>query len=249
MYALGVTLFELTFGRLPFQLKGTTLRDRLSTHRTADVEFPEPWPKSVPLAWRAVLSRLLEKDPTARYASYQEARADLEQLHPRGSTPAGFPVRLLAYSIDQLGMLLPTIGLAWVAQYCQQHYPGAAATWITPVISLLLMLIPLCLLTFIWLDIRTPGRWLSQLRVVDRFGLPLERFERVTREFLRNIPLWMFIFSIVLDLAQVGWLGIYVNVATAIFILADAASMFFGAQRRTLHDYTCDSKVVLAASA
>lgn len=248
MYALGVTLFELTFGRLPFQLRGTTLRDRLSTHRTAEIEFPEPWPKSVPLAWRSVLNRLLAKDPQARYASYQEARADLEKLHPLGSTPAGFPVRLLAYGIDQLGMLLPTIGLAWVAQVCQKEYPGPAATWITPLISLLLMLVPLCLLIFIWLDIRTPGRWLSQLRVVDRFGLPLGRFERVTREFLRNIPLWMFIFSIVLDLAQVGWLGIYVNAATALFILADAASMFFGVQRRTLHDYTCDSKVVLAAS-
>jgi hypothetical protein len=85
--------------------------------------------------------------------------------------------------------------------------------------------------------------------VVDRFGLPLGRSKRVTREFLRNIPLWMVIFSIVLQLAGVGWLGIYVNVATGLFILADLACMFLGAQRRTLHDYTCDSKVVLAAAA
>jgi uncharacterized RDD family membrane protein YckC len=247
MYALGVTLFELTFGRLPFQLRGSTLRERLQTHCTAEVEFPENWPKSVPILWRDMLARLLEKDPRERYQSYDELREDLERLRPMGSTPAGFPVRLLAYAIDQIGLLLPTFGLAWVAQYYQTRYPDQAGMWITPVISLLLMLIPLTLLAFIWWDIRTPGRWLSQLRVVDRFGLPLGRSKRVTREFLRNIPLWMVIFSIVLDLGDVGWLGIYAKIATGLFILADAACMFLGAQRRTLHDYTCDSKVVLAA--
>lgn len=248
MYALGVTLFELTFGRLPFTLRGTTLRERLQTHRTAVVEFPETWPKSVPVAWRETLERLLKKDPVERYQSYAEIREDLQRLQPMGSTPAGFPVRLLAYAIDQCGLLLPTFGLAWVALYYQDRDPEQADVWITAVISLTLMLIPLCLLTFIWLDIRTPGRWLSQLRVVDRFGLPLGRSKRVTREFLRNIPLWMVIFAIVLELAHVRWLGIYVMIATGLFILADVLCMFLGAHRRTLHDYTCDSKVVLAAT-
>lgn len=249
MYALGVTLFELTFGRLPFQLRGSTLRERLETHRTAEIEFPETWPKSVPVAWRGVLTRLLHKDPHRRYGNYREIRDELQRLRPLGATPAGFPIRLLAYGIDQIGLLLPTLGLAALAQYYQERVPDQARAFITPTISLTLMLIPLCLLTFIWLDIRTPGRWLSQLRVVDRFGLPLGRSKRVTREFLRNIPLWMVIFSIVLKLAGMGWLGIYVNVATGLFILADLASMFVGKQRRTLHDYTCDSKVVLADEA
>lgn len=248
MYALGVTLFELTFGRLPFQLRGTTLRQRLETHRVAPVEFPEVWPKSLPIAWREILARLLEKDPANRYREYQEFRDDLAKLQPMGSTPAGFPVRLLAYGIDQLGLLLPTVGLAMLAQHYEEIAPSQAKSWITPLVSLLLMLIPLCLLLFIWLDIRTPGRWLSQLRVVDRFGLPLVRPKRVTREFLRNIPLWMVIFSIVLWLAGHGWIGVYVNIATGLFILGDLACMFYGVQRRTLHDYTCESRVVLAAA-
>ncbi len=247
MYALGVTLFELTFGHLPFQLKGRTLRERLETHRTAQIEFPEVWPRSVPIAWRDILQRLLDKTPANRYENYQQVVDDISELQPKGSTPAGFPVRLLAYAIDQIGLLLPTLGLAQTAQYYQARSDGQAAAWITPVVCLLLMLIPLCLLTFIWLDIRTPGRWLSQLRVVDRFGLSLGRSKRVTREFLRNIPLWMVIFSIVLDLAGVGWLGLYVRIGTALFILTDLACMFLGTNRRTLHDYTCDSKVVLAA--
>ncbi len=39
MYALGVTLIELTFAQLPFQLRGKTLRERLETHRTAEIGF------------------------------------------------------------------------------------------------------------------------------------------------------------------------------------------------------------------
>jgi eukaryotic-like serine/threonine-protein kinase len=248
MYALGVTLFELTFGRLPFQLHGHTLRERLETHRNAEIEFPEPWPKSVPGAWKQVLLRLMAKAPADRYVSYQELREDLKRFEPKGETAAGFPVRLFAYSIDQFFLLLPTVALAAWARYIEYSRGPFAPMWITPVVSLLLMLVPLGLLAFIWWDIRTPGRWLSQLRVVDRFGLPLERSKRVTREFLRNIPMWMLIFSIVLELAGAGWWAPYINIGTALFILADFASMFYGNQRRTLHDYTCDSKVVLAAN-
>ena len=38
MYALGVTMFELAFGRLPYELSGSTLREQLMTHRTAEVQ-------------------------------------------------------------------------------------------------------------------------------------------------------------------------------------------------------------------
>lgn len=249
MYALGITLFELTFAQLPFQLRGKTLRERLETHRTATVGFPEVWPKTLPVAWRDILARLLEKDPAKRYASYQELRDDLELLQPRGSTPAGFPVRLLAYTIDQVGLLMPTLGLAYLlSKYRGDPFDQTTPYYVTPIISALLMFVPLVLLAFIWWDIRTPGRWLSQLRVVDSFGLPLGRSQRVIREFLRNIPLWMMIFSIVLVTNFQRWEYIYINIVTCLFILADLASMFIGLQRRTLHDYTCESKVVLASS-
>ncbi len=157
-------------------------------------------------------------------------------------------MRLLAYSIDQVGLLLPTLGLAYLLQqYRGDRFDQTNAYLVTPIISALLMFVPLVLLAFIWWDIRTPGRWLSQLRVVDSFGLPLGRSQRVIREFLRNIPLWMVIFSIVL-VTNFRLDFIYINIVTGIFILADLACMFVGSQRRTLHDYTCESKVVLASS-
>ncbi len=143
---------------------------------------------------------------------------------------------------------MPTLGLAYLLQdYRSDPFDQTTAYYVTPIISALLMLVPLVLLAFIWWDIRTPGRWLSQLRVVDSFGLPLGRSQRVIREFLRNIPLWMVIFSIVL-ITNFRWEFIYINIVTGLFILADLASMFISLQRRTLHDFTCESKVVLASS-
>ena len=52
MYSLGVTLFELTFGRRPFPIFGTTLREQIDNQRVAEVEFPDKWPASVPVRWR-----------------------------------------------------------------------------------------------------------------------------------------------------------------------------------------------------
>jgi len=69
MYSLGVTLFELTFGRLPYQNSSGTLQNQLLAHIEQQPKFPEPWPVEIPLAWRDVLTRLLEKDRANRYAT------------------------------------------------------------------------------------------------------------------------------------------------------------------------------------
>ena len=61
MYALGVTLFELTFGKLPYDFRGTTLQEKLETHRTAEPQFPNPWPNTFPPDWRQFLKRLMAK--------------------------------------------------------------------------------------------------------------------------------------------------------------------------------------------
>ena len=52
MYSLGITLFEMTFGRLPYRPSSDRLIDFVQLHRTAVVEFPVPWPDSVPHGWR-----------------------------------------------------------------------------------------------------------------------------------------------------------------------------------------------------
>ncbi len=82
MYALGVTLFELLFGRLPYELRGESLRERLETHRTASIEYPDPWPLSIPIQVKAVLSKLMAKNPADRYSNYDLLIGDLKRLMP-----------------------------------------------------------------------------------------------------------------------------------------------------------------------
>ena len=69
MYSLGVTLFQLSFGRLPYPEETNSLIEKLETHKHAAVEFPDPWPVSVPEPWRDLLQRLLAKGPSDRFTS------------------------------------------------------------------------------------------------------------------------------------------------------------------------------------
>ena len=83
IYALGVILYQLSHGRLPFlaplpekntpeefQRYWTELR-RLHAQVEAQVPFTPLYP---------VITRCLEKDPSRRYQSFAEARSQLEQL-------------------------------------------------------------------------------------------------------------------------------------------------------------------------
>ena len=70
-YAIGVMLYEMLTGRLPFdgQSPGEVLMKHLTS--TPDLEL-------VPPAWRPVVSRLLSKDPYLRYSSVEAMFADLQ---------------------------------------------------------------------------------------------------------------------------------------------------------------------------
>jgi serine/threonine-protein kinase len=82
MYSLGVMLFEMTFGRLPFTFEGSGVMERLEAHQKAPVEFPETWPTEIPAAWRNVLAKLLAKSPEDRYAIYGQLADDIGEYSP-----------------------------------------------------------------------------------------------------------------------------------------------------------------------
>jgi uncharacterized RDD family membrane protein YckC len=260
MYALGVTLFEMAFGRRPYEMSGSTLREQLLAHRTAEVQFPQRWPAEIPEAFRDVLSRLLEKDPSRRFASYRELRADLERVRPIGSTPAGRLARTIAWFVDIacLGMLLvpfslPSAALTFGAavdaqQQFDERVPYVSYSVLEWVFGFLAVagaiLVPLLAL---WWDLkrfRTPGRYLMQLRVVDRYGLPPTRRALIIRNVFRYFQLWCsalfgvptvagFVVAAIID----DVLGYLVLVVNAIPVL--------GPTRRALHDRICDTHVVL----
>jgi hypothetical protein len=82
IYALGIILFEILTGRVPFE--GESIGEVLMKHLTA-----EPSLNGVPEPYRSVIARALAKDPTTRFASVSEFMAALPTA--TGTAPAYKP--------------------------------------------------------------------------------------------------------------------------------------------------------------
>jgi eukaryotic-like serine/threonine-protein kinase len=260
MYALGVTLFELAFGRRPFELSGTTLREQLVSHRTAEIVFPARWPNEIPEGLRPILQRLLEKDPGNRYQTFAALRSDLQRVRPIGSTLAGRPARLIAWMVDmvilgalQIPFLVPngivSVGVSendWEQLDTSLDIVNSTSIrWFLGVVAMMgWIIVPFLSL---WWDLkryRTPGRYLMQLRVVDRYGLPPSRRVIVIRNLLRYASFWT---GVIFGLPVVlGFFGAKLidDIAGLVWLVLDSL-LIFGPLRRTIHDRICDTHVVL----
>lgn len=93
LYALGVILYELTTGRLPFA--GDDVLNVISQHLHSPVEPPRTYRADLPPALDALIVRLLAKQPEDRPASAQEVQAVLESLRQPIAAP---PTLTAAYS-------------------------------------------------------------------------------------------------------------------------------------------------------
>ncbi len=243
MYALGVTLYELTFGRLPFNVSGVTPREWLKSRESEHPEYPLPWPREVPYAWTTILNKLLARDPQDRFADHAELIAALRRLQPVSTTRAAVAPRSIAYAIDQaflLACLIPFAGMMLLLE--SEGY--FAYRWLEPIVAAASLIVPALHLTFVSRGWSTVGRYLFQLRVVDEHGLPLDRSARLTREFLRNMFAWVTPFA--------AYAGLYspavdrgIDGLLMAFMALDIALLFLRSDGRTLHDWLCRSSVVL----
>lgn len=77
IFSLGVILYELLTGKLPFQ--GSTLEAQMREVRTADPLLPRRHDRAIPAGLQNVCMKALEKDPADRYASAAAMAADLER--------------------------------------------------------------------------------------------------------------------------------------------------------------------------
>ena len=242
MYALGITLFELVFGRLPFELQGETLREQLSTHKTAAIDFPNPWPVNIPRGFALVIQRLLEKEPLDRYPDYDSLSADLQSIQPSKTTIAGLASRAMAYFLDQLMLLAMFTPFAAAILYLQTKplsYQG-----LIPLIALASLVVPVGYLLQMRRGVSSLGRYLFQLRISEENGLPPGREQLLTREIFRNLLAWIIPLGAYFSLYYSPALSIFVR-AMGGFMVAELVCVLVTRHRRTLHDLLCRSRVVL----
>jgi len=239
MYSLGITLFEMTFGRLPYTPSGNKLMDMVEVHRTASIEFPAAWPDNVPHGWRGLLERLLAKSPDGRYPNYEELLAALRRLRPVDLPRAGRVQRGLAWLVD--------LAIAQAGQSLFYH-PLATGTgnWLVHlVLAALGGLVPLlaALLQARWHT--TPGKRLFQLRIVDRHGLTPPTAILAVRSVFQFFPLWAAT-AYHLNMAT-GRTLLAASVAAigVLWLGADVGWALFSRKVFSLHDLLFKTQVVL----
>ncbi len=93
LYSLGIVLYEMVGGRVPFSGDNPVSIAYKQVH-----EAPQPLNQlasDVPRAFEAIVARLLAKDPDLRYATAEAARDDLRRFRD------GIPVQALADAINR----------------------------------------------------------------------------------------------------------------------------------------------------
>lgn len=254
MYSLGVTLFQITFGRLPYSDgESTDLSDRLRQHREADVQFPEWWPPEVPEGWRAVLERLLQKDPEDRYADFAELEQHLEKMLPMDVPAANPLLRGLAWMLDCVviatGLIIiqvfSALANAWIGS-SQSAVPELGIVG-----SLLSFVVACGFLCAIGLTQaqwgNTTGKRFLQILIVDQHGLrPRRRVLAMRSVFQFSWAWWlalsgpMAVFGMWGLAATLGW------VVGALLLTEIGLVMFRNG--RSLHDTIFATRVVLDVS-
>ena len=109
LFSLGVTLFQLTYGKSPYTLIGETAEEVKSCLEKASIEFPEDRP-DVPERWINILRRLLAKKRTQRYSSIQQLESDLSSV-TQSFRPAKPMPTITSLIVDNLAMFFLFIPL------------------------------------------------------------------------------------------------------------------------------------------
>lgn len=244
MYALGVTLFEMTFGKLPIQLSGPTVSNWQESHRQQVIQFPAEWPENLPPQWRVLLLRLLAKEPEQRFDSYQELADELEKLSPTSNVIASPLPRIVATLIDWVTVILFMMPsrLIILSDVVSDSPLLKAVLYLTDFIPILIY----TLITLIWKQ--SVGRKLMQLRVLNRFGMIPRGRKMAMRSVFRMILPWAMASLLLVAVSQsmwVRWLSGTIAIGTILFMFINLGSLLVSKRHKSVHDILFETQVVI----
>lgn len=104
IYSLGVTLFRMLYGTMPFE--GNSLIEILHNQLNGEMPAREQLNQDVPPVLYDIVRKMIARDPARRYANYSELIQDLENARRSTYEPvAGFEVPNLPVAIQMRGLL------------------------------------------------------------------------------------------------------------------------------------------------
>ncbi|MEZ4364505.1 MAG: protein kinase [Kofleriaceae bacterium] len=241
IYALGATLFHLISGKPPFA--GDSLAELTEQHSSA--ERPALVRKDLtaralaPIA--KICARMMAKEPSQRYASYDDLIRELELVSSAHSKPAGATARFAAAAIDCLILLPALLGVSFLGE---RIAPGVDSGGF---ISITLLFAGYRWITTAWLG-RSLGQAIFELEVVSMTdgGRP-SRVQLLRRVAAQSaLPLAMVVLWLLLH-GFGGWVARFANAGPPLAFLALLLHVYFAsmrrAQRRTWWDRGSDTLV------
>lgn len=251
IYALGVTFYELTFCELPVSLKGNHVPDWIEAHENKKLEFPTPWPQHIPEAWRAILKKMLSKDPLDRYPTYDGLLDEVKAIQPGSKISARFFPRLIAAFIDSATAFSLAITLEVAVRFSNNQLFGDERLEMSLLLELckFLPLIVYSLSIYFWRQ--SIGRNLMHLCVVNQHGLAPRASSMALRSLLRMQFPWIFISVQLISSDTVTTVPLFQSVlytASLLFLMFDIIAMLFASKSRSIHDMIFKTQVVLDTS-
>jgi uncharacterized RDD family membrane protein YckC len=252
MYALGITLYELTLAKYPYGPEATTVQQQFDLHRSAEIAFPDPWPSEIPEGWKGVLTRLLEKQPEKRYPDYAHLHADIRRFQPMARLPVAMMPRAIAWLIDFLiiTILMAVVGLAQpLTELAFPNWSNTAGLLTALAVNVVQILIFALLVVAHGHFRTTPGKRLFQISLTDQHGLPLPPLRLMPRLVLSQFPA-----SVVLILDPVGevtgasesgWLTLVEAAICGVWLIGTLTSMLIDKRRLALHDRLLGTRAVV----